>query len=148
MSAPTHHDARSCDPLINGLLEGCAPDVTNAIVDAAQVRRYAAGEIIFTEGEPVTGVFCHCTGEVAIELGRGSERHEVGLSRPGMLLGFREPERIGTYIVSGVARTDAVLFFIPIDLFLEKLHTSPPLMFNIMRTLSERIDGLEERLHT
>jgi len=134
MSAPTHHDARSCDPLINGLLEGCTADVTNAIVDAAEVRRYAAGEIIFTEGEPVTGVFCHCTGEVAM--------------RPGMLLGFREPERIGTYIVSGVARTDAVLFFIPIDLFLEKLHTSPPLMFNIMRTLSERIDGLEERLHT
>ena len=138
---------RSCSPLVNGLLNGCPDDVVARLLDAVEVRHYAPGSIIFAEGESVTGVFTHCSGEVSIQIGRGDLRHEVGRSRPGMLLGFRAPDRAGDYLVTCVAITDAVLFFIPYDIFTGQLLASPQLMLNVMRTLSERIDGLEERLH-
>lgn len=147
MNAPPNSDPRTCGPLIDGLLHGCSQTVIDAIVGAAQVRTFAAGATLFNEGEHVTGVFLHCSGDVAIEINIGSQRHEVSRSRPGMVLGYREPERVGDYIVTCVAVSDAALYFIPIDVFLAQLHTSPPLVLNVMKTLSERIDGLEEKLH-
>lgn len=147
MNPTPSNDPRSCGPLVDNLLAGCPAAVIDAIAAAAEIRTYSAGTTIFVEEEPVTGVFCHCQGEIAIELGRGEARHEVGRSRPGMLLGFREPERHRSYIVTCVALSDAVVYFIPIDVFMTQLRSSPHLMLNVMKSLSERIDGLEERLH-
>jgi CRP/FNR family transcriptional regulator len=116
------------------------------IAAAAELRSYDAGETIFAEGEPVTGVYCHCSGDVAIELGRDADRHEVGRSRPGDLLGYRGPEHNDHYIVTAVARSEVRLAFIELDAFTTMLTKSPHLMFNVMRSLSERIDGLEGRI--
>jgi CRP-like cAMP-binding protein len=131
-----------------GLLQGCPPHVVETLLDAGTERDYPVASVIFSEGDPVTGVYCHVDGDIRIYVERDGLRHEVDRSRPGALLGYREPERYGVYIVTAVALSPARLFYIPLDVFSTVLRTSPHLMLNVMRSLSARIDGLEEQLVT
>jgi class 3 adenylate cyclase len=114
------------------------PDVVR-FIRLAVVERYAAGTVIFREGEAADRFYLITRGEVALYKTdhRGRERHLATLSRGGH---FGEPGTIeaGPRSVTAYATGDVELLALTTDHFLSLEDQAPGLMQNITMEASRR----------
>ena len=105
-----------------------------------EVRRAAAGSVLFTEGDPGDGLYVVESGIIEISAMIGAqERRPLGRILAGDFFGEMAVLDDEPRSASAVAATDAVVWFIPRHQILAALDNSPKLAVNLVREFSLRM---------
>jgi CRP-like cAMP-binding protein len=103
------------------------------------------GAVLFSGGDPVSGVFIVRRGAVRLSLGASSDAYPPRLLGPGEIVGL--PATLtGTYSLTAEVAEDAELGFVPGGRVSEILECSPRLCFLAMRVISEEISRVRTAL--
>lgn len=107
-------ECASCLARIDGLCEGCAPEVLRVIAGyKSGDREIAAGQDVFALGEPCEAIYNLVDGWVFLyDLLEDGRRQILHFALPGAVLGFH-PGRGGVASYGAQALTDAVVCVIP-----------------------------------
>ncbi len=111
-----------------------------------KITSVKAKERIFSEGDPVSGVYFIEKGKVKV-LSRFNPTEEkiIRLAGDGMMLGHRGIN-IKKYPISAEALTDTSLTFVPIDIFIKILKANPELAVYLIHFMSDELRDAEERM--
>lgn len=111
-----------------------------AIQAITETRSFAAGQVIFQEGDPGDGLYVVAEGMVLISTIVDSAQQRV-LSRmgPGEFFGEMAVLENEPRCASATAETDCRLYFIPRSGLLAMLELSPKLAFCLVRLFSQRL---------
>jgi CRP/FNR family transcriptional regulator, cyclic AMP receptor protein len=107
----------------------------NLFRQARSVKRFAAGEVIFSEGQPGDVMYIVLEGQVAIEQGQ----RLLALVGPDEVLGELALIDHGPHSASAVARSACILAPITEQHFLFMVQQTPLFALQVMRVLAERL---------
>ena len=110
--------------------------------ESSSTRCYAAGEIIFKQGDKADGVFILREGEIELLLNNVL----VGLESSGGIIGEMAMIDETTRSATARARTDCVLEQLDKDQFIGMIEESPSFVFHLMRVMTERVRRTNELL--
>jgi len=122
------------------LFSGLDPAALAIVREAAQRRRYLAGQEIFSEGDPGDGLYV--IGDGAVEIyGLVAEAHRCSLARYGTGDFFGELALVDEKprSATAIALRDTTLFFIPRNVMLGLLERMPHLALRLLRLVSQRL---------
>ncbi|SNS15184.1 CRP/FNR family transcriptional regulator, anaerobic regulatory protein [Humidesulfovibrio mexicanus] len=124
------------------LFEGLPKAQLATLAEIAQLKRVAAGQILFEAGQPGTHFYAVVSGKVRIYRSAPSGKEQV-LHVFGAGEAFAEvPVFEGkTYPASAQTLDDSVLLTIPRKGFVEVLRRDPELALGVMALLSARLRG-------
>ncbi len=110
-----------------------------ALRDRTKVpRHYAAGQTIYREGAPASGVHCLRSGRVKASRATLRGRpHILRIQGPGTLLGLEDLFTPGSHSATAVALEDVVACFVERAAILEILESQPSVARAIARELAE-----------
>jgi len=109
------------------------------IVAAGRVRRFAAGETLFTEGAPCSGMFVLLTGQVHLrKLGPQGQESILAVIEPVIM--FNEVAVLdgGANLTTAVAAQDGAVWLIGCDSFQALLARYPMIGLGLLRVLARR----------
>lgn len=111
-----------------------------------ETQSFKKGEAIFSEGDPVKGIFFINTGKVKVTSKYDEQNDRIlRLSHDGHLLGHRAlTSKI--YPISAVALTDVEVTFIPIDVFQKLILNNPPFAMFLIEFISRDLKESELRM--
>lgn len=126
-------------PIFSGLTESELAFLTQHAVP----RRYAAGELVFGEGEPCTGLYVVESGNVRIFKSSASGREQVlGIEGPGSSVAELPVFDGGNYPASVAAIDDATLLFVSKQDFQSLVLTHPQVALKVLRVVGARLRRL------
>src|SRR5688572_23336472 len=97
-----------------------------------ELQRFAAGHVLFEEGEVPAGVYVLHSGEVA--LGNGVTAHA------GEILGLMAVISGSTHSTSAIAVSPCEVGFIARDEFRDLVDQSPAVWFTVLRQMSQDVN--------
>ena len=107
-----------CDVSSCFLCKGCVPDWLHWWLFIKRTSTYKRGEIIFTEGQPVEGIYFLYKGKVKVHKQWGPEKELIiRFAMEGDIVGHRGFGAITTYPVSATALEPTIICFIEMDFF-------------------------------
>jgi len=105
------------------------------------------GEQIFTEGDPVTGVYFVTSGNVKVHKRWGDKELILRFANAGKIFGHRG---IGlesqVYPISATALEETQLCFIPIDFFKATLKVNTEFMYNLLLFYADELQNSERKM--
>ncbi|MBC7714727.1 MAG: Crp/Fnr family transcriptional regulator [Rhizobacter sp.] len=107
--------------------------------------KFAKGERVFIEGEPVNGIYFINSGKVKIVSNYDKKERLLRLSSNGDLVGQRALSSTN-YPVSATVLSDTYLTFIPIDIFKKIVRRNPDFAIYIIDFMAEDLKNTEELL--
>jgi len=115
----------------------------NFLASRVTVRRFAAGELIFSEGEPCSGMHVIKAGLVKIFKSSASGREQVlAMDGPGHSIAELPVFDGGNYPASAMAVQHTSLLFVSKQDFNALCVTHPAVSLKIMRVLGRRLRAL------
>jgi len=125
------------------LFSGLAKDELEFIAHRVTPRRYAAGQTVFQEGEPCSGLYVVASGHVRIFKTSLSGREQVlSIDGPGSSVAELPVFDGGTYPASVSALDDTVLLFVSKQHFRELCLTHPQVALKVLRVVGARLRRL------
>lgn len=110
-----------------------------AIVTAGRVRRFAADEIIFAEGEPCAGMFVLLKGQVQLrKLGPQGQESILAIIEPVIMFNEVAVLDEGTNPVTARASQDCMIWQVGCAAFQELLTRYPVVGLGLLRVLATR----------
>jgi CRP/FNR family transcriptional regulator len=108
---------------------------------------YPAGATIFTEGEPVTGIYEIYAGKIKIisSYGKGKERI-VSFAKREQILGYHGLGGNMIYPVTAVTLEESQVTFIPIDIFYKAVKANPDMALYLVKFFADQLKGSETRM--
>jgi CRP-like cAMP-binding protein len=135
-------DVRSCF-----LCKGCLPDWLPLVAINKRNIHFKRGEIIFTEGEPVAGIYFLYKGKVKVHKHWGREKELIiRFATGGDVVGHRGFGSNATYPVSATALESTIICFLEIDFFLSTLKINPDLTYKLMMFYARELQAAEHRM--
>lgn len=126
-------------PIFSGLAENELAFLTQHAVP----RHYAAGEIVFGEGEPCLGLYVVETGHVRIfKSSSGGREHVLSVDGPGGSVAELPVFDGGNYPASVAAIDDATLLFISKQDFQALCLAHPQVALKVLRVVGARLRRL------
>ena len=130
------------------LFAGLTPEELRGLAALLQRRRYAAGEVIFHEGDAGTALYIIENGEVKIVLGSAEGKEVVlGLLGPGDFFGELALLDGEPRSANAVARDACSLLLIRREDFLQFLVDEPRVAVNLLAVLSGRLRRTDQLVH-
>ena len=105
-------------------------------------KRYAAGDIVFRQGDEADGVYIVQEGEIELLL----DDVLVGLEQAGGIIGEMAMIDETTRSATARASTECVLQHLDRDQFINMIEASPSFVFHLMRVMAERLRRTNELL--
>jgi CRP-like cAMP-binding protein len=137
----------NCDVSSCFLCKGCVPDWLPLVDLNKKNIHYKRGETIFTEGEPVAGIYFLYKGRVKVHKHWGQEKELiVRFAMSGDIVGHRGFGSNTTYPVSATALEPTTICFIEMDFFLSTLKMNPDLAFKLMIFYARELQDAEHRM--
>jgi CRP/FNR family transcriptional regulator len=128
-------------PLFSGLTES----ELAFLAQRAVPRHYSAGELVFGEGEPCTGLYVVESGQVRIFKSSASGREQVlSIDGPGSSIAELPVFDGGPYPASAVAIEDATLLFVGKQDFQALCLAHPQVGLKVLRVVGARLRRLVE----
>lgn len=129
------------------LLHEYCSEEWHPIIDHHQISlNKKKGEVIFSAGEHVKGIYIIIKGKVkVVSPSFNNEEHIHRLAGDGKILGHRGFSSM-YYPISAIALTDLTLSFIPNDIFKILIKTNPSLSFYLIEFFAEDLRQSEERM--
>lgn len=139
-SPPTNHaKALTKVPLFSGLSEG----ELGFLLERVAAKTYAAGEMVFSEGEPCAGLFVVESGSVRIfKSSPGGREQVLSIEGPGGSIAELPVFDGGNYPASVVAIEDTVLLFVSRQDFQALCLTHPQVSLKVLKVVGGRLRRL------
>lgn len=130
---------------LNGTL--CAHDFYDDGPDDRTEQTFGTGEMIFTEGSPIIGVYCVRTGRAAVlKRQTGGDNHITTVAPPGTILGVPGVFMGENYLNSVIALEPTSVCFVPKKTFLRVAARHPEIVSRAIAQIADRIMLLERHL--
>ena len=108
---------------------------------------YPAGATIFSEGDPVKGIYQIYSGKIKVVTSyNGNKEHIVRLATAEQMLGHRGLGGNMIYPVTAIALEKSQVTFIPIDIFYKALKANSELAFQMMMFYADEFKSTEKRM--
>lgn len=125
------------------IFSGLAEDERAFLVQRMVPRHYAAGEIVFAEGEPCLGLYVVESGHVRIfKSSSGGREHVLSVDGPGNSVAELPVFDGGNYPASTQAIDDATLLFISKQDFQALCLAHPQVALKVLRVVGARLRRL------
>jgi CRP/FNR family transcriptional regulator len=125
------------------IFAGLAENELAFLMQRAVPRRYAAGEIVFGEGEPCLGLYIVESGHVRIfKSSSGGREHVLSIDGPGGSVAELPVFDGGNYPASVAAIDDATLLFISKQDFQALCLAHPQVALKVLRVVGARLRRL------
>ncbi len=126
-------------PIFSGLAENELAFLMQRVVP----RHYAAGEMVFGEGEPCLGLYVVESGQVRIfKSSSGGREHVLSIDGPGSSVAELPVFDGGNYPASVATIDDATLLFISKQDFQALCLTHPQVALKVLRVVGARLRRL------
>ncbi len=103
-------------------------------------NHYQKGDVIFSEGQYPSSIFCIHHGKIKLQkLGADGREQIIRLFKAGELVGYRALLSGEPFYSSAVAIDDCVVCIIPKDAFFDLVRSNAHLAFNMMELLSTEL---------
>ena len=136
---PNRNETLTRVPIFSGLSEGELAFLAQRTV----VRRFSAGESVFAEGEPCTGLYVIESGHVRIfKSSAGGREHVLSIEGPGSSVAELPVFDGGNYPASVTAIDDATLLFVSKRDFQSLCLTHPQVSLKVLRVVGQRLRRL------
>ena len=137
--APAQKQLLAKVPIFSGL----APSELEFLDRHAVPKTYAAGQLIFSEGDPCSGLFVVASGNVRIFKTSPSGREQVlSIDGPGSSIAELPVFDGGAYPASTSAVDDVTLLFVSKEAFRELCLTHPQVALKVLRVVGSRLRRL------
>lgn len=125
------------------IFSGLTEAELNFLAQRAVPRRYSAGEIVFSEGEPCSGLYVVEAGHIRIFKSSASGREQVlSVDGPGSSVAELPVFDGGNYPASVAAVEDATLLFVSKQDFQSLCLTHPQVALKVLRVVGARLRRL------
>ncbi len=122
------------------------PDDLSALAATLHTREVVRGEVVFTAGQPATGVWIVRSGFVELAVGSGRHRVVVGVLRPGDVDGDIQLLLDANPPYTARALGDATLLYLPAAGFEGLLATRPAIARRWLSSVAIRVAASQERI--
>ncbi|MEO6168601.1 MAG: Crp/Fnr family transcriptional regulator [Chitinophagales bacterium] len=140
----THCDSKKC--FINRFVAG---EWKEKLASGKTVQRYKSGKRIFTEGDPVNGIYFIYSGKVKVfNTGPDGRYQIVRLAGSGEILGHRGLGLSMNYPISAIALEDAIICFIKTEDFLMALEHNAAFSINLLMFYASELRRAEYKLRS
>ncbi len=108
---------------------------------------YPAGATIFSEGEPVTGIYEIYAGKIKIvsSYGKGKERI-ISFAKREQILGYHGLGGNMIYPATAITLEESQVTFIPIDIFYKAVKANPDMALYLVKFFADKLKGSETRM--
>ena len=137
---------RGCDLKSCSFCSQCLREWLPALAAVRQTFRAAKGEILFNEGEKVTGIFFVYEGVVKVHKKWGEKELIVRFARAGDIVGHRGLGAETDFPVSATAITASRVCFIGIDFFISSLKVNHEYLFKLMMFFADELKVSERKM--
>ena len=135
-------DLKSCD-----FCKRCLPEWLPAIDANRQNQLFKKGKILFTEGEPVTGMYFINSGVVKVHKKWSDEKELIiRFANKGAIIGHRGLGSELIFPVSATVIEDASVCFIPLEFFNASLKVNHDFLYWLMLFFADELKLSERRM--
>lgn len=137
----------TCDQLHCFLCRRCLKEWIPAIEANKKSYQAKKGELIFREGDPVTGIYFLYDGKVKVHKKWGEEKElNIRFARKGDIIGHRGLGKEPVYPVSATALETSIVCFIDLDFFKTTLKVNTEFSFDLLMFYAEELQESEKRM--
>lgn len=138
---------KNCDLKSCTLCKLCLKEWLPAIDANRKTFEVKKGEVIFKEGDPVTGIYFVYNGTVKVHKKWGDDKELiVRFAKKGDIAGHRGLGKEMFYPVSGTALEPSTVCFIELDFFLSSLKINNEFLFQLMMFFAEELKVSERNM--
>jgi CRP-like cAMP-binding protein len=125
----------------------CLKDWLPAVSAQRVNLKFKKGELIFSEGDEVKGIYFVYSGRVKVhKKWNGDKDLIIRFANNGAIFGHRGLGGDSYYPVSATALEPTVVCFLPIDFFLTSLKVNHDLTLNLLSFFAEELKESEKRM--
>ncbi|WP_295801079.1 Crp/Fnr family transcriptional regulator [Mucilaginibacter sp.] len=129
------------------LCSNTVPEWRETINLHKQNLKFKKGEVIFSEGQPVTGIYFVYSGTAKVHKKWGDDKELIiRFAADGSILGHRGLGSKMVYGVSATAVVPLVVCFVDIKFFEASLKTNSDLSYKLMVLFAEELDISERKM--
>ncbi|MEO5904929.1 MAG: Crp/Fnr family transcriptional regulator [Gemmatimonadaceae bacterium] len=128
------------------LLESLTPSARTALIGRSIQKKYAAGQVLWSEGDTPAGLTLVTQGKVRIVRGVGGRQTVIHSGEAGSTLGEIPFFTKSTYPATAIASEPTTCLIITFDAFHEALRGEPSLALVLLERLSRRVQTLVDRI--
>ena len=126
-----------------------SPDLLQALHGEKRAQRFPKGATLIQQASAATGVYLVESGEVRVLLPTGQDQKQLlEVVGPGSVLGLSESMIGQPYRITAEASEDATAVFIPREELLGFLREHCDYCMQVVRVLSEDLNGLYEKFRS
>lgn len=136
-----------CDAQRCFLCEGCLKEWQPAILAHKTNLKVKKGEIIFKEGDPVTGIYFVYSGNVKVYKKWDKDKELIlRFAKEGSILGHRGLGIDSTYPISAVALEPTVVCYVDAAFFEASLKVNPDFTYQLLAFFVEELKQSERKM--
>ncbi|MDN3654321.1 Crp/Fnr family transcriptional regulator [Ferruginibacter paludis] len=124
----------------------CIPEWLPAIGANRKIVSIKKGELLFNEGDVMTGIYFVNNGTVKVHKQWGQKELIVRFAKNGDIVGHRGLGADNIYPVSGTALENVTACFIPLDFFMSSLKINYDFMQRLMLFFAEELKQSERKM--
>ncbi|WP_301929936.1 Crp/Fnr family transcriptional regulator [Ferruginibacter sp.] len=124
----------------------CIAEWLPAIDVNRQVLHIKKGELLFKEGDVMTGIYFVNSGTVKVHKQWGQKELIVRFAKDGDIVGHRGLGADSIYPVSGTALENVTACFIPLDFFMSSLKINYDFMQRLLLFFAEELKQSERKM--
>lgn len=137
----------TCDQQRCFLCKRCLKEWIPAIEANKKTYQFKKGELIFREGEPVTGIFFLYEGKVKVHKKWGEEKElNIRFAKSGDIIGHRGLGKDTVYPVSATALETSIVCFIDLPFFKTTLKVNTDFSYDLLMFYAEELQESEKRM--
>ena len=138
---------KTCDLNSCVLCRQCLKDWLPAIDSNRKSFHFKKGELLFKEGENMTGMYFINSGLVKVHKHWSSEKELIlRLAKNGDIVGHRGLGNDTVYPVSGTALMPTDVCFVDLDFFNSTLKVNPDFLYQLMMFFASELKESEKRM--
>lgn len=144
--AITRYDCITCKVRNCSILYNCDTDTLTAISTYKQSRTIQKGERLFSENDPVLGIYFIKKGFLKVELnGKQGRPLILSIAGKGAVFGHRASPGRRFHLQSATAVSDVQYCYMPFDLFDEIVAKSPALRQQLINQILDDLELVEKK---
>jgi CRP/FNR family transcriptional regulator len=137
---------KKCDLQGCSFCKLCLKEWLPALDMNRQTFQTRKGEVLFTEGEKVTGIYFVYEGAVKVHKKWGEKELIVRFAKKGDIVGHRGLGNDIYYPVSATAIEPVMVCFIELDFFMASLKVNQDFLFQLMMFFAEELKVSERKM--
>jgi CRP/FNR family transcriptional regulator len=136
-----------CDTKSCFLCKNCLSEWRPAIAEQKRNLKIKKNELIFKEGDPVTGIYFVYSGNVKVFKKWDNEKELIlRFAKEGAILGHRGLGKNHTYPISAAALEPAVVCYMDMDFFDASLKVNANFTYQLLMFFADELQESERRM--